>query len=39
MAKNSEFTQLKKDIKENTPKNLYLFFGEETYLRDYTQKN
>ena len=39
MAKNSEFTQLKKDIKENTPKNLYLFFGEETYLRDlYTKK-
>ena len=39
MAKNNEFTELKKDIRENTPKSLYLFYGEETYLRDlYTKK-
>ena len=39
MAKDNSFTQLKKDIRDNTPKNLYLFFGEETYLRDlYTKK-
>ncbi len=39
MAKDSSFPELKRDIKNNSLKSLYLFFGEETYLRDlYTQK-
>ncbi len=34
MAKDSSFSDLKKNIRENTPGSLYLFFGEERYLRD-----
>lgn len=34
MAKDTSFQELKKNIRENTPDSLYLFFGEERYLRD-----
>lgn len=34
MAKDNSFSELKKDIREGTLKNLYLFYGEEVYLRD-----
>ena len=34
--KNTEgLNRLKKDIKENDIGNCYIFYGEETYLRDY----
>lgn len=29
------YQKLKKDLKEHTPERLYIFHGEETYLRDY----
>ena len=39
MAKNKtenlEFSELKKDIKDNTLKNIYALYGEERYLLEY----
>jgi len=34
-ADNSAMQELKRDLKEGTPKPLYLFHGEEAFLRDY----
>ena len=34
MAKESNFTILKRQIRENQPQNLYLLFGEEVYLKE-----
>ena len=35
MAGNSQLIQLKKDIKEKKLHNIYLFYGEEAYLKEY----
>ena len=32
--KNNGFDRLRADLKAQTPQNVYLFYGEETYLRD-----
>lgn len=33
--KNNGFDRLRADLKTQTPQNVYLFYGEETYLRSY----
>ena len=33
--KNNGFDRLRADLKAQTPQNVYLFYGEETYLRSY----
>ena len=34
-AEDSAYRELKSDLEKGTLGNLYLFYGEETYLRDY----
>ena len=34
-TENKGYTQLKADLRENTVQNVYVFYGEETYLREY----
>ena len=34
MAKDNGFLELKKQIKENSLKNIYLFFGDELFIKE-----